>query len=193
MADAACVEWTATVMDDGATGERPGRTGFVDVLVRRLPRLRRIAAGMGFGPADADDILQSVYLEAAERPGEYRGEEESARWLTRVTVNRCLAEHRRRKRFTEKASDILERAGARGEPRQPDRDAIREEEVDLIREAMIELDAAMLAPLVLRYFEDMDATQIGRVLNLPPATVRTRLRRARMLLAKQLIERGIEP
>ena len=193
MADAGCVEWTAIVTDDEAIGERPGRTEFVDVLVRRFSHIRRIAAGMGFGPADVDDILQSVYVEAAERPGEYRGEKEAVRWLTRVTVNRCLAEHRRRKRFTDKASEVLDRASARGAPPQPDCNAVREEELTLVRQALIELDPAMLAPLVLRYFEDLDATQIGRILDLRPVTVRTRLRRARMVLARKLTERGIDP
>jgi DNA-directed RNA polymerase specialized sigma24 family protein len=39
---------------------------------------------------------------------------------------------------------------------------------------------------VLRYYVGMDATSIGAVLGLPSATVRTRLRRALMLLRQNL-------
>ncbi len=38
--------------------------------------------------------------------------------------------------------------------------------------------------VTMRYFAGMDSTAIGKVLNIPPATVRTKLRKARGLLRK---------
>ena len=164
-------------------------------LVEALPRLKRVVAGMGLGPADADDILQDVFLDASQRPGQYRGPGQAERWLLRVTVNRCLLEYRRRSRFRRAAAEILRRHQAR-QPAAPalgSATADTVEEIELIRETLRELDGSLAAALVLRYFCGYNATQIAEILNLPPATVRGRLRTARMLLAERLTKKGLAP
>jgi RNA polymerase sigma-70 factor (ECF subfamily) len=55
-----------------------------------------------------------------------------------------------------------------------------------LRQAINRLDADLRVVLVLRYYAGMDATEIGGVLGMPPATVRTRLRRALMTLRERL-------
>ncbi len=159
------------------------------------PSLERVVAGMGFGPAAADAILQYVFLEATRPPGQYRGPEQARRWLLRVTVNRCLLEYRRRSRFRRAAAELLQRRQAHQPADSPTgtMTADRTEEIELIREALRELDGPLAAPLVLRYFCDCNATQIGEILNLPPPTVRSWLRTARMLLAERLTKKGLAP
>lgn len=151
------------------------------------PQLRRLAAGMGLGPGDGDDVLQDVFLRLRQWPGEHHDQEQTRRWLYRVTINACLLEHRRRKRFAK----VVDGASREAHTRQvahadPPGDAIRGEELQAVRLALRELDGVLLAPLVLRYFCELDATRIGELLDLPPATVRTRLRRARLWLAQRL-------
>lgn len=150
-----------------------------------LPELRRVAAGMGMGPSDADDVLQDVFLRFQQRLGEHRDEEHTRRWLYRVTINACLLEHRRRKRFARAVDAASQRPPTRS-PTEPPGDAIRAEELRAVQLALREIEGELLAPLILRYFCELDATQVGEVLDLPPATVRTRLRRARLWLAKRL-------
>ena len=58
-----------------------------------------------------------------------------------------------------------------------------------MRENLQKIDGALLAPVVLRYF----CSQIGEILGLKASTVRSRLREARMILAKRLLERGVGP
>ncbi|HEV2404693.1 MAG TPA: sigma-70 family RNA polymerase sigma factor, partial [Ktedonobacterales bacterium] len=55
-----------------------------------------------------------------------------------------------------------------------------------LRHAINRLDADQRLVVVLRYYAQMDATEIGAVLNVPPATVRTRLRRALARLRERL-------
>jgi RNA polymerase sigma-70 factor (ECF subfamily) len=166
-----------------------------DAFPIALPRLKRVVAAMGFGPADADDILQDVFVEATQRPGQYRGPEQARRWLLRVTVNRCLLEYRRRSRFQRAAAEI-QRAGRAVQPTgslTAATSADQTEEIELIREALRELDGSLAAPLVLRYFCDHNATEIGDILDLPATTVRGRLRTARMFLAERLTKKGVAP
>ncbi len=67
------------------------------------------------------------------------------------------------------------------------------EELEIVRKSLQELDNSLLTPMVLRYFCDLNSKEVGKILSLSPSTVRSRLREARMILAKRLIERGVEP
>ncbi|MHC4285989.1 MAG: RNA polymerase sigma factor, partial [Planctomycetota bacterium] len=65
-------------------------------------------------------------------------------------------------------------------------------ELEIMRETLHELDESLLTPMVLRYFCDLNSREVGRILAISPSTVRSRLREARMILAKRLVKRGIE-
>jgi len=67
------------------------------------------------------------------------------------------------------------------------------EELEIVRQSMKKLDENLLGPIVLRYFCDMSSNEISEVLEQNPSTIRGRLRDARMILAKALLARGVEP
>ena len=163
-----------------------------EIFFREQDRLRRIVAGLGLSHPDGDDVLQQVYLKARMVGPEMCDGGQAVRWLMKVTANECFEEHRRKKRFQRTAEQILHRqpvASSAG----PQDAAIKEEELDMIRQALQQLDPTLLVPLALRYFSGLDSTEIGGILDLPAATVRGRLRDARLLLAKVLMKKGIEP
>lgn len=169
-----------------SSGNRP-----VDVLLAQRERLRQIAAGMGLAGADIDDCLQDVSVKALENTDRFDSEGSCLCWLARVTINRSLTEHRRRRRFVKKASQILKRAPRPTFPSAASRAAMTEE-IENIRLGLRELDGTVLAPLVLTYFCGLDSAETGRVLDLKASTVRSRLREARLKLAGQLAKKGIE-
>ncbi len=164
----------------------------VRVLIAERSHLLRIVAGMGISVTAAEDVLQDVSVKTIENAPFFDSEQDCMRWLVKVTVNRCLSEHRRRRTFLSRATQILKRRR-----QQPQLAAVAEavttEELSLVRQGLADLDEMLLAPLVLRYFCDLDSAQIGRILELKPATVRGRLHRARLTLARTLLEKGIEP
>jgi RNA polymerase sigma-70 factor, ECF subfamily len=162
----------------------------IDILFRETNRLKRVSAGLGLWGPDADDIIQQVYLKVRQEPDKTWTSEEATRWLIRVTTNECLMEHRRRKRFRLSVRQLLSRRPA---PALPDGSAIHEEELQMVRQALQELDDSLIGPLALRYFSGLDSTEIGQILGLPPATVRSRLRDARLILARRLMQKGMEP
>ena len=180
-----------TEVDQGVS-ERP--SDVVRILLGQFGHLKRIIAGMGLSASDAEDVLQDVAIQALKQPGKWRSEEEGVRWLIKVTVNGCLMEHRRRRSFRRRASEIMKRwSETRGGSKGPGEKAIAAEELEMVREGLRELDGSLLTPMVLRYFCDLSSTEIGQMLELKPATVRSRLREARMTLAERLIERGVGP
>ncbi len=180
--------------EDQAAGERSSEANFVDIFSAEMGRLKRIIAGMGLGASDGEDILQDVAIQAFRRTGKCQTKEDGIRWLIKVTVNRCLMEHRRRRSFCRRALEILkQRSETTTDSATAENKAIVAEELEIMRKTLQELDETLLAPMVLRYFCDLNSREIGEILTLSPLVVRSRLRKARMILAKRLIKRGVEP
>ena len=183
-----------TAQADQTAGERSSESNFVDIFLAELGCLKRIVAGLGLSVQDDEDVLQDVSIQALKQSGKYRTREDDVRWLIKVTVNRCLMEHRRRRSFSRHAQEILRRrAETKTHSSRADEKAIIAEELEIVRENLQKLDDSLLGPVVLRYFCDLNSNEVGEILGLKPSTVRSRLREARMILAKRLLGRGVEP
>ena len=70
----------------------------------------------------------------------------------------------------------------------PEGELMQKEQTDMLRRALKNLDDALLMPLVLRFFCDHNASEIAEILNVKASTVRSRLRKARMILADTLMK-----
>ena len=164
----------------------------IEIFLAERSRLKRIIAGIGLNAADCEDVLQDVSVKALKQSSEIKTKQQGIRWLVKVTVNECLAEHRRRKSFQKKADEILRRK-SQSKTNPADKKLIAAEELEIVRDSLKKLDDDLLGPIVLRYFCDMNSNEISEILEQNPSTVRGRLRDARMILAKSLLERGMEP
>ena len=178
---------------DQTAGEQTSKSN-LDIFLAELGRLKRIVAGFGLSASDGEDVLQDVSIQALKQSGKYRTREDDVRWLIKVTVNRCLMEHRRRRSFRRRACEILKRqTETKTHSSRVDDKVIVAEELEIVRESLQKLDDSLLGPVVLRYFCDLNSKEVGQILGLNPSTVRSRLREARMILARRLLERGVEP
>jgi len=179
---------------DPTAGERSSTPNMVDIFLAQQPRLRRIAAGMGLGASDVEDVVQDVSIKALKGPANSQSKEQSTRWLIKVTLNRCLREHRRRRTFKRHAGEILKMRRQGDAASGPTAEkAVQAKELEIVRQNLKRLDETLLGPLVLRYFCRLNSNEIAKTLDLPASTVRGRLRDARMILAKRLQKRGLEP
>ena len=178
---------------DQTAGEQSSESK-MDVFFAERERLKRIVAAFGLNPSDGEDVLQDVSIKVLETSGENRTRQENIRWLTKVTINRCLTEHRRRRTFHRNAQNILLRRAQKnvGSIRAVEK-TINAEELEAVRKSMQKLDDSLLGPVILKYFCDFNSIEIGEMLGLKASTVRSRLRAGRMLLAKRLLERGVGP
>lgn len=95
-------------------------------------------------------------------------------WLTRILINVCKGELRRRRR--ELLVDRLPETGAEAYDALP------------LKEAIGRLPRELQDVVVLRYFTGLTIAETARVLELPPGTVSTRQRRALALLRLELSE-----
>ena len=173
-------------LDDSALAGRIAhhdQVAFEAMMRRHNPRLYRVARAMLKDDAAAEDVLQEAYLDAYTHIAEFRGDATLATWLTRLVVNRALMRMRRDKRdrgvvaFDQEQIDVPDRASEA-----PDRAALRAEVRRTLERRIDELPAAFRTVFVMREVEDMSVAETAECLGLPPATVRTRLFRARALL-----------
>ena len=167
---------------------------FNGIYGQALPRLRRVIAGMGIQAVDAGDILQEVYLAAMRRSEPWQGREHVRRWLVRVTINLCrLSTRRKRQRRRSIVTLARKHLATKHATSLPECDLLRLEEIDAVRFALTHLDESLKIPLVLKYFCELNATEIGLVLQVNSSTIRSRLREGRMVLAKSLMAKGVSP
>lgn len=142
-----------------------------------LAMARRLA-----GSLDGDDIAQDAWLsvdgsQSRSQPWQYGVVRN--RWRMRVR-----SETRRRLREREVGAITTDR-----QEDDPERVAMRRHVARTLRELLGELEPVDREIVVLRHCEGWSAPEISRELELPAATVRTRLRRALQALRRGLDER----
>ncbi len=179
------------ILEDFPANDRVLELNIVEIFLAETGRFRRIIAGMGLNAADVEDVLQDVSTRALKQAVKFETKQEVVRWLVKVTINQCLAEHRKRRQFSSKAGEILRRQ-QENRAISADKKVILEEELEIVRDSLQQLGETLLGPVVLRYFCDMDSKEIAEILGQNPSTIRSRLRDARMILAKGLLKRGVK-
>jgi RNA polymerase sigma-70 factor, ECF subfamily len=151
---------------------------------------------------DAEDAVQEALVAIARGIRRFDGRSAFTTWSYRVATNACLDELRRRRRrplpsplgagdATGPARDPLDRHGvpraafgAGDEPGAAAIDAVGERlDVDA---ALARIPLDFRAAVVLRDLCDLDYAEIGRILDLPAGTVRSRIARGRGQLADLL-------
>ena len=157
----------------------------------QIPELKRLVAAMGCGVL-VEDILQDVYLAALQNKTDEFDPHILRRWLLRVTINRCHLENRKRKLRRRILPKLAEWFHEKSKDRQIAEKAAQSEQHQAVRSGLEALDELHKAPLVLRYFHDLNSSQIAEILEIPDSTVRSRLRRARMKLATVLRKEGYD-
>jgi RNA polymerase sigma-70 factor (ECF subfamily) len=158
-------------------------------------RLFRVARAIVKNDAEAEDVLQEAYLDAYRHLAEFRGNSRLGTWLVRIVVNRALM-HRRKHRRDRTVISISNRSRGSGSeagmdlPDQvsesPNAATLRAELRRILERRIDELPVAFRTVFVLREVEDLSVEETAGCLGIPPATVRTRLFRARTLLRESL-------
>ncbi|MCP4248008.1 MAG: sigma-70 family RNA polymerase sigma factor [bacterium] len=165
---------------------RKGDRGAFDGFVRRNGRwVRGVVFGVLGDGHRVEDVTQQVWQSVWNRIDGLRDEQQWRSWLYRMARNAALDAGRAKTRQRRQAQ-------TGGEPPEdshretPDRQAMAQELGATVLQAVCSLPAKYREPFVLRHVEGWGYRQIGQTMGLPPATVETRLVRARRLLRAAL-------
>ena len=168
-------------MDDGDAAlverARAGDAGAMAALLDRHEPLVRGMLGQVLGArADLTDLLQETRLRGIAA---FRGDAAFGTWVSRIAMNLAVSELRRRRE-----TSALPLGAAGGE--EPWVHAQRVELRERLAAAVDRLPPAMRQAFDLRYREELTSSEISARLDLPAATVRTRLFHARRRLREEL-------
>ena len=161
---------------------RRGELGAFEELYRaHAGRLFSLACRMLGNPADAEDLLQDIFLAAHRKLDSFRGEAALGTWLYRLATNQILDHVRSRAGRAGQVTDGLEDATVlpdAGEHRLGDRAIGR---IDLER-ALAQLPEGCRAAFVLHDVEGLEHREVAEVLGIAEGTSKSQVHKARLRL-----------
>jgi len=155
-------------------------------LVERQSRfVFRVAYAVLLNAYDAEDAVQETFLKLYRNRGWQQAENERA-FLARVAW-RVAVDLRRRSTPIVSSRAGTEHDDVTPSPHPGPDEALATSSEHALVHAMIDaLPEDLRVPLVLSTFEGLNSREIGRALDIPEGTVRTRLLRARQILRQKL-------
>jgi len=174
--------------------------GALEILMQRHgARVYRVALGITRNEADAEEVVQDVFLSLFEKIAAFEERAALGTWLYRVATNRALL-RRRGKRVELEVSledqmpafkDDGHRAGERSFlladwSASAEEGMLSGETHALVRRAIDLLPPHYRAVVALRDIEELSNEETAEILNEPVSSVKSRLHRARMALREQL-------
>lgn len=180
---AASADDRVAILDTLATYGAAGAVPATEILLEIVHK-HRVAhpaiTSLLVDPADIEDAAQLTLIAVMEKVGQFEGRSRFQTWVRAIARNEALQVLRRKQRKTEPSSDEV-----------PEREAFSRrlssvvaDEV-AIRQALEQVPEPYREALVLREFDALGYEEIAERLGVPVGTVRSRISRARELLAKQ--------
>jgi RNA polymerase sigma-70 factor (ECF subfamily) len=170
-------------------------------IVRRYnQRLFRVARSILRNDADAEDAVQSGYLQAFTHLASFRAEAKFSTWLTRIVLNEAIGRARRNRPTIgveqieleqNSSAQIIQFPLLQIHP-DPETAMSRQEIRALLEQAVDALPDHFRDVFMLRDVEGLSADETAAQLSIKPETVNTRLFRARRLL-RTAIEEQLAP
>lgn len=165
-----------------------------ELMAANNQRLFRTAWSILKNRSEAEDAVQATYVSALAHMGDFAGRAALSTWLTRIAINEALGRrraHLRRQAHLEEGGvavlDTYREKLMRGsQPEEPDARAAREQLREVLERAIAQLPEAFRTVFVLREIEGMTVEELAAALDIPAATVKTRLLRARRKLQQLL-------
>lgn len=167
-----------------------GDTAAFEALARRHGPLMRATARRLTGTlADADDVVQESLMQAWKQLDQLRDPAAVKSWLLRIVGTRSI-DHLRKRRNHLALDDLENHIDAPSGQRTPDPEstAVNASRVDALKSALARLPEEQRRCWVLKEFNDLSYEEIALTLNISPASVRGRLARARIALARTMEE-----
>jgi RNA polymerase sigma-70 factor (ECF subfamily) len=155
-------------------------------LVRRYERLvGRVVYPYAGSDAAVEDLVQETFLRAYDRLQTFNPEYRFKTWLLAIANNLGIDTLRRRRDVVE-FNPELHAPLTRG----PEAAAVDTDRARSVQDSVMALPETYSVPLVLRYAESLTYAEIAEILDITVPALKSRLFRARNMLAEKLEEKG---
>ncbi|NWJ94842.1 MAG: sigma-70 family RNA polymerase sigma factor [Chloroflexi bacterium] len=156
---------------------------FAELIDRYKVAVYNLCARMLHDPSEAEDASQEVFLRTYNQLATYQPGRRFSTWILSIASHYCIDLLRRRRPIVDIDSIAFWKQSDEPEPEET---ALSGETRDEVRELLKKLPDKYRGVTVLRYWQDLSYEEIAEATGLSVGTVKTRLFRARELLAKEL-------
>jgi RNA polymerase sigma-70 factor (ECF subfamily) len=188
------VELDAQLVQRCLRGDGPA---WEELVRRHTRRVFNICYRFTGNPTEAEDLSQDVFLRIYRTLPSYRPSDGAfPTWLTTVTRNLLVDHYRRTRhdRMTDSIDDAMPQLEEKHAPaRTPDRLAQAAELSQQLQRALSRLSPELREAVILRDLQSLEYAEIQTVLQVPEGTVKSRINRGRIELAKILEQMGLRP
>jgi len=149
-------------------------------------RVFRTAQRVTGSAADAEDVLQTVFLRLVKGQESYDLSQNPEAYLSRAAINASLDLLRSRTRAKSVNIDDVESQALASKLMTPEAEHDERELQTLVRQAVARLGKTAGEMFVMRYYEGLDNREIAEAMNTSPLVVGVVLHRARTKLRKEI-------
>lgn len=173
----AIVAESLVVPDTLARAQGGDHDAFADLIERHEDMVYSLAWHFFGDRSRAEETAQDVFLQLYRNLDGIQSDAHLLFWLRQVTTRRCIDQTRRVKLKAVSLDDVeLRSADKQADPFLDRR----------LRESIEALPEVQRAVLTLRYQEDLDPSEICRIVDMPVNTVKSHLHRALQALRRKL-------
>ncbi len=167
-------------------GSQEAWRALVDAYARRIFNMAYQFCG---SREEAEDRTQEVFLKLHGALPKYDFGKNFTAWFVTLAKNHLIDEYRRTKWEKTQRDDFDERVLAQAVGSGPEESLVAKEAQTLVWEGLNHLSADMRMVVILRDLQGKSYEELAEILRLPLGTVKSRVNRARIQLAKVLQER----
>lgn len=165
---------------------------FAELVELYKDKVYQISYRMVGNVHEAEDIAQEAFLRAYMNIETYDVDRKFSTWLFRIATNLSIDRLRKKKpdyymdQEVEGTTGLTLSSQIAATDELPEDQVITHELQDWIQAEILNLPSKYRSAIILKYIEDLSLKEIGDVLDLPIATVKTRIHRGREALRKRL-------
>jgi RNA polymerase sigma-70 factor (ECF subfamily) len=188
------LEPDAQLVQQCLRGEEPA---WEELVRRHTRRIYGLCYRFTSNRQEAEDLTQDVFIRVYKTLNSYRATYgQFGTWMTSVTRNLLIDHYRRtrRDRVTDSIEDKLTQVEEKESTgRRPDQVALAGELSGQVQHALGRISPDLREAVILRDLQGLDYREIQDVLQVPEGTVKSRINRGRLELAKLLEQMGVRP
>jgi RNA polymerase sigma-70 factor (ECF subfamily) len=166
------------------------RDSFSQLMHRYAGAVYGLAYRMLGNAQDAEDASQEIFLRAYANLARFDRSRRFSTWLLSIASNHCVDRLRRQRYSWLTLDDVAYTLP--DTQRGPEAQALQQEQRKTVQRALEQLPENYRLVTVLRYWQDLSYQEIAEVTGLTESTIKTRLHRARHMLAGTLAALGVD-
>ncbi|HZF08303.1 MAG TPA: RNA polymerase sigma factor [Thermoanaerobaculia bacterium] len=160
-----------------------------EIIGRYGQKLYNLAFHFTGSLPEAEDLTQEIFLRLYQNLRLYRGDSPLAAWTMRLSRNLCIDRYRKLRRDRRSVAvpdEVLEQVPATDDQ---GAEAEHRQQLRAIYRALEEMPEDLAEAVVLRDLQGWTLEEAATYLDVPLGTIKSRLHRARLLLAEKVAER----